>query len=274
MLEFLEFAFMKRALMAGVLIGPLCAMLGVFIVLRRMAFFSDAIAHAALTGIALGLILRYNPSVMVVIFSVVVAFIMAYLFETTELASDTVVGVLFSSAVAFGVILLGFVKGYSIDISSILFGDILGVSRADIIIALMLTLIVAAVILSFLKVFVSLTFSPDLVKVEGVNVRFFHYLFILLIAFTVAVGIKIVGVLLVSALIIIPAAAAKNLSRNFKEMLILAVLFGFLSTTTGLVASYYLNTASGPTIVMAGTLIFALSLLRGKTSLTSRSARQ
>lgn len=258
-LPFLQYPFMQRALLAGLTIGFLCAVVGVFVTLRSMSFFSDAISHAALAGIALGVLVGMNPVTAAVIFCVVVAAGITYLTFRTELTSDTVIGVFFSGSMALGVLVIGFQRGYQTDLLSYLFGDILSVSVLDVGLALALTLVVVGLIFRRSTLLIKVAFNRDLSRVEGVNAVAWDYLFMTLLALTVAVSLKIVGIVLVSALVIVPAAAARNLARDFRGLMVLAAGIGLVSAAAGLVASYYLNTPSGPTIVLVAIVFFIAS---------------
>jgi ABC-type Mn2+/Zn2+ transport system permease subunit len=264
-LPFLAYPFMQRALMAGLAIGFLCAVVGVFVTLRSMSFFSDAISHAALAGIALGILLGVAPVPAAVVFCLVVAMGITYLTYRTELSSDTVIGVFFSGSIALGVLIISLQTGYQTDLLSYLFGDILAVTPVDVVLASVLALGVTGLVLTRTTLLVKVAFNRDLAQVEGVNVVAWDYIFMALLALTVAVSLKIVGIILVSALIIVPAASARNVAGNFRSLMAISVGIGLVSAVAGLVASYYLNTASGPTIVMVSIAIFVISLLaRGR----------
>lgn len=260
LLPFLAYPFIQRALLAGVAVGVLCAVVGVFITLRAMAFFSDAIAHAALAGIALGILAGMDPVIAAVVFCVIIAIGITFLTYRTELTSDTVIGVFFSGSMALGVLIISFQEGYQADLLSYLFGDILAVSTLDTITAGLLAIPVVGIIMWRSTLLIKIAFNRDLAMVEGANPLLWDYVLMTLLALTVAVSLKIVGIVLVSALIIIPAAAARNVARNFRQLMGLAVIVGLVSALAGLVGSYYLNTASGPTIVMVAVAFFALSL--------------
>ena len=259
MVEMLSYPFMQRALLAAVIIGPLCAFLGVFVILRQMAFFCDAIAHAALAGIALGLLLNLHPMAVLVVFSLLVAAAIVFTFEVTTLPRDTIIGVYFSGALAIGVLALTAMKGYPVDLFAFLFGDILAVGSLDLIIIAALAVVVAAAVLVRLRDFVLLTLNPDLARAEGLPVRAYHYFFVGLLALVVTAGLKVVGIILVSALIVIPAAAARNVAQTFAAMLVLSAALGLVSSLAGVVASFKLDTPTGPTIVMVCVAIFAVS---------------
>lgn len=258
--EFLDYAFMQRALISGVLISTIGAMLGTFVILRRMTFFSDAISHSALAGIAIGLLLGLNPFAAAVIFCILAALWVKRVRELTSLPEDVLLGVLFASATAAGVLIIGFLKGLRVDLLQFLFGDILAVGISDIVFAIILGLIVSVALFIFLEKLLGISFNPDLAMVSQEKVRLYDYLFMILLASTIAAGIRIVGVILVSSLIIIPASVARNLAGSFKQMLLISVIVGISSALGGLISSYYLNTPSGPTIVIWSMAFFLLSL--------------
>ena len=259
LLPFLEYPFMQRALLVGTAIGFLCATIGVYVTLRSMAFFSDAIAHAALAGIALGVIFGIAPVPAAVLFTLVIAVGITYLTFHTELSSDTVIGVFFSGSLALGVLLIGMQEGYQTDLLSYLFGDILAVTQLDVLLALGLAALVMTVLFMRSGLLVKIAFNRDLAAVEGVRVVAWDYIFMTLLALTVAVSLKTVGIILVSALIIVPAAAARNVAPNFRVLMLLSIIIGVVSALSGLIVSYYLNTPSGPTIVLVSIGLFVLS---------------
>lgn len=260
-LPFLQYPFMQRALAAGLVIGLLCAVVGVYVTLRSMSFFSDAISHSALAGIALGVLLGVDPVLAAVVFCVVVATGITFLTLQTELTSDTVIGVFFSGSMALGVLLIGMQKGYQTDLLTYLFGDVLAVTTLDVVLSFGLAVLVLGVVFARSTLLLKIAFNRDLAAVEGVRVRTWDYVFMALLALTVAVSVKIVGIVLVSALIIVPAAAARNIAPDFRRLMGLSAAFGVIGAVLGLVASFYLDTASGPTMVVVVVLIFVITLL-------------
>ncbi len=258
----LEYPFMQRALAAGLLMGLLCPLLGVFVVIRRMAFFGDAIAHSAFTGIALGLMLGVEPSLSAVAFAVLIALGMGYLQSRSRIPSDTIIGVFFSGSAALGILLIGLLQGYRTDLFAYLFGDILTIGWGDLLATTLLLAGVGAAVTVTRRPLLQVALNRDLAAVQGVPVAAMEYTLMVLLAITVAVSIKIVGIILVTALLIIPAAAARNVSRSIRQMFFLAAIFGEVAALLGLLGSYALNTASGPTIVMASIALFVASLVR------------
>lgn len=259
--ELLQYPFLQRALVVGVLIGLCSAVLGVFVTLRRMSFFSDAISHSALVGIALGIALHINPFFAAVLFSLVIALSMGWVTERTKLNSDTVIGVFFSASVALGILIIGQLHGYRADLFAYLFGDILAVDTTDVWMAVGLTIIVAVVMFGKSKDWIRLSLNPDMAQVDGLRVRLYEYLFLLVVALTVAIALKVIGIILVSALIIIPAAAAKSLAKNFRSLMAWSMVIGVSSAVIGLLLSFQLDSSSGPTIVIVATVFFLLSFI-------------
>lgn len=264
--EIFELQFMQRALAAGVLTGFTLSLLGVFVVLRRSAFFGDAIAHFAFTGIALGFLFAVDPIMAAVLVSVTLALGMGYLHARTPSQSlDTVIGIFFSGAAALGIFIIGLLEGYRVDLFQFLFGDIIAVSFRDVLISLVSGIGVGIAFLYIWKPLFKITFHREIARVSGVSVAFYDYCFLGLLALVTAVSIKIVGIILVPALLVIPAASAKNISRSFRGMIIWAVILGVGSVVLGLVGSFYLDTASGATVVLASIIGFALTLFfRGR----------
>lgn len=258
---FLSSGFLLRALLAAVLVGFVTANLGVFVVLRKMAFFSDAIAHASLTGIALGLLFGIHPVLGAVAFSILVAVGIVFLQKRSTIAIDTVIGVFSSAAIALGVLLLSYLPGYRADLFGYLFGDILAVSNNDLIVLAVVAAGSAVLVGSSFRAWLGIAFDGDLAQISGVRVQRMEYLFLLTLALVVALGIKLVGTVLIGSLIVIPAAAAKNVAPNVRSLFGFAMLFGILSGVLGLLAAYALDVAAGPAIVVTATAIFGLSFL-------------
>ena len=264
--EFLSYPFIQRAFLASLMVGVLCPFVGNFVVLRRMSFFSDAISHSAFAGIAVGALLGIDLSMSSLIVAMLVSLLIAFLSEKTTLSHDTVIGIAFSGAIASGMLVLGMLKGYRVDIFTYLFGDILAITNNDLLFLFIISILSIVILLFFSKPLLQITFNRDLARVEGINVRLFEYLLFFIIAVVVTVSLKIIGIILVTSLLIVPAAAAKNLASSMKHLFILSCVFGLVSGITGLIASVYLNTASGPTIVLVSIGIFFLTVLKRQGS--------
>ena len=260
MMELLGYTFMQRALAAGVLIGILCAIIGVYVVLRSMSFIGAGIAHASFGGVALGFFLGINPALSAIAFCLLVGWGIAWVSHTGKMKEDTAVGVFFASTMALGILIIGLMHGYNLDLFSYLFGSILAITQTDFWLTVGLSAVVLLLVGLFFKELLFITFDPEMARVVGLPVTALNFLLVTLIALTVVVSLKVVGIILVSALIVTPAAAAWQLTERFGRMMIVAVLFGVVSTVGGLLLSYWLNIASGATIVLLSTVIFFLAL--------------
>ncbi len=266
MIELLQLAFMQRALLAGMLMGVALALLGVFVVLRRSAFFGDAVAHFAFAGIALGFLLGINPIIAAVVVSLLLALGMGAIQNHAPRQSlDTIIGIFFSGAAAAGIFIIGLLRGYHVDLFQFLFGDIIAINNQDVLLSLLMAGVVGGIFITVWRPLFKITFNKEIAQISGTPVRFYEYLFLGLLAVVTAVSIKIIGIILVPALLVIPAAAAKNISGNFKQMVIFSVAVSLTSVVCGLIGSYYFNTASGATIVLVSILLFTLTLLFKRT---------
>jgi ABC-type Mn2+/Zn2+ transport system permease subunit len=256
--------FMQRALLAAILLAPLCALLGVFVTARKLSFFSETIAHGALAGVGLGFWWGLaNPTLTVVAFSLCVAAAVLWLKENTELLTDTILAVALSGSVSIGIILLTVLQGYQGQIQRYLFGDILAIGPSDLVGSAALFAIVGVGILINLSPLALLTTSEDMAHVCGVPLRRVNYLFVLILAIVVAMTIRLLGIILVTSLIVIPPAAARNLTRNFRQHIVLSLLVGLLGGLGGVTLAYRLDTPCGPTIVLTCIVMFLLSLGAG-----------
>ncbi|NPA92551.1 MAG: metal ABC transporter permease [Chloroflexi bacterium] len=261
MMDFWQYAFMQRALIGGVIVGLLTAIIGVYVVLKGMSFIGAGVAHASFGGVALGFLLGIDPLWAAVAFCLAVAWGIGTVTRRGGIKEDTAVGIFFASTMAFGVLLIGLIQGYNIDLFSYLFGSILAITAEDLKMVLGVGFLVLLTVALLYKEFLFITFDPETARVSGLPEPALYYLLLALIALTVVVSIKVVGIVLVSALLVTPAASAYQLSRSFGKMMALSAFFGVLSVVVGLILSYYLNTASGATVVLTATAIFGLTLL-------------
>ena len=251
--------FLLRALLAGLAVMLIAGPLGVFIIWRRMAYFGDTLSHSAILGVALGFLLSINISIGILVSTLLVAILLILAQRQKQLGSDTLLGIMAHSALSLGLILISFVEGVRVDIDSWLFGDILSVSWNDLgIIAIGVSTVL--VILAFIwKPLLSLTVHEELARVEGVNVSFISAIYTLLIAILVAIAMKIIGALLITSLLIIPAATARQFSRSPETMAVFSIIFGMLAVVFGLGASYLWDTPAGPSIVVSASVLFLIS---------------
>lgn len=259
-IELITLPFFQRALLVGVVLGVLMAVLGVFVVLRKISFFADAIGHSALAGIAGALLLRVNPFIGGLVATLVVAVGITGVRRISTIALDTVLAVFFSAFVSLGVLLMALVPGYQADLITFLFGNILTVTNFDVFLAVSIAAISAGILLWAGKDFVAIALDTNLAKAEGVQVARLELVFLVLLAAVIALAIKLVGVLLVTALLIIPAASAQNIAKSLASMFLLAVGVSLFSVVIGMMASAVFSTPSGPTIVLTSSVLFVLSL--------------
>lgn len=256
MTELLGYAFMQRALLAGTIIGAVCAIIGVYVVLKGLSFIGAGIAHASFGGVALGFLLGVNPVLTAIGFCLGTAWGIGLVAHKSQIKEDTAIGIFFASTMALGILFIGLMQGYNVDLFGYLFGSILAVTEEDVWITLGLGIGVLVVVGLFFKELMFITFDAEMAEVTGVPAGKVYFVLISLIALTVVLSIKVVGIVLVSALIVTPAAAAYQLTEDFRRMMVLAVFIGVGSAVGGLLLSYPLNTASGATIVLLATLIF------------------
>jgi ABC-type Mn2+/Zn2+ transport system permease subunit len=261
LLEPLQYPFMLRALWAALIVGVVCPVLGTYVVLRGMAFLGDALAHIILPGVVVAFILGWPLPVGALIAGVSAALVIGAVSQQLEMRQDAVIGVVFAGAFALGVALLSLQRSYAVDLAHILFGDLLGVSGADLWLMAGLSVVVLVLVLAFYKEFLVLSFDPVLAKTLRLPVNFLQQLLLVLLAIVIVVSIQAVGVALVLAMLVTPASAAYLLTRRLVSMMLAAALIGAVCSITGLYVSYRLDLASGPTIVLVETALFALVFL-------------
>jgi ABC-type Mn2+/Zn2+ transport system permease subunit len=269
LLEPLQYDFILRAMIASIIVGFVCSILGVYIVLRGMAFLGDAMAHTILPGVVAAFLLGWPLAVGALILGLLTALGIGFLTERTALKEDTAIGVIFAGFFALGVAMLSARGDYTIDLAHFLFGNLLGVSRADLLVSAGLGLLVLALIFLFYKEFLVISFDPVLAETLRLPTTFLRYLLLVLIALTIVVALQVVGVALMLAMLVTPAAAASFVTRRLPSMMAVSAVIGVSSAVAGVYASYYLNIASGPAVVLVATTLFtltlALSTIRGRT---------
>jgi manganese/iron transport system permease protein len=257
----LTYAFMQRGLVAALMVGILCAVVGCYVVVRSMAFLGDAMAHAILPGVAIAYLLNGNLMAGAIIASLVVALGIGFFSRQGTIKEDTAIGILFTAALALGVALISSIRTYAVDLSHILFGNLLGVSPSDLLTTAGLGLVVLLTILAFYKPFMVISFDPVLASTLRLPTELLRNLMLVLIALTVVVSMQTVGGGLVAALLVTPAATAYLLTRRLATMMMVSAAIGAGSGLVGLYISYYANIASGSAIVLVATAIFVLVYL-------------
>nr|WP_255611397.1 metal ABC transporter permease [Synechocystis sp. PCC 7339] len=267
-LNLFHFPFMQRALLGGILTGLMGGLMGSFTVLRQLSFFSDALGHSALLGISFGLLLGMAPSSMLLPFSVVFALGVNYLLEHTRLWTDALLNIVYSSSLAIGVILLTFVGQYKGGINSILFGDILAMGQKDLMVGATLLVVCILFVGLTLQSQILLTLHEPLAIARGISAPAHRRAFIILLSLVVGTSIKAIGVLLISAFVVIPACAARLFSRTFTSYVILSGILGATGAVLGMIFSALFNLPSGPAIVAMhlAFFLFAVISTRGKLS--------
>ena len=256
--------FFIRALIAGVGIARVTGPLGCFVIWRRLSFFGDTLSHAALLGVTFSISFDINISLSVFIVSSIVALILIRLQKNTNLAGDALLGLLAHSSLAIGLVVLGFLSFIRFDIMGLLFGDILSVTLSDLLIIWIGGAVIILILTLIWKPLFASTVNYEIAEAEGLSPEKYNILFTILMAAIIAISIKMVGLLLITGMMIIPAAAARNLSNSPKQMVIISIIFGLLSVLIGLYASLEINTPSGPSIITTSLLFFILSLFRLK----------
>jgi len=252
--------FFTRALVAGVGVALVAGPLGCFIVWRRLAYFGDTLSHAALLGVALAILFETSITLSVFAVSAIVAFALLGLQKRAGISSDSLLGLLSHTALALGLVVLAFMTWVRVDLMGLLFGDILAVSRIDIAVIYAGGLAVLAILAAIWRPLFAATVNPELAEAEGLNPDRANMVFMLLMSVVIAIALKIVGVLLITALLIIPAAAARRFAAGPEAMAAVAAAFGCVAVTGGLYGSLAWDTPSGPSIVVVAALVFALSL--------------
>ena len=237
--DFFSYGFIQRALFSGLIIAITCSIIGIFLVLKRQSLFGDAISHMAFGGIAIGTFLNFYPIWTAMGFSIVTALAIAKMRQSTKLPSDSMVAVMLSLGLGIGVTLVSLSDGFSVDIFSFLFGSILLVSPEDIYSILIVAVIVVSIIIVYYKKFIYITFDEDQAKISGIEVEKLNYLFTILVAITIIVSMKLVGILLISSLIVIPNITALLFNRGFKKTLLISLSLSTFSVLRGL---FYLIT--------------------------------
>lgn len=269
--DVLSYGFMQKALVAGIAVAIICSFMGTFLVLRRYALFGDGITHVAFGGISLGMFLGVFPLWTAFIVSIFGGIGLQKLRNSTKISGDAAVAVVLVLGLAMGVILISASGGFSVDLFSFLFGSILLISTDDMVTITAISTGIIGVLLVFQKQFLHLTFNEEQAKVAGLNVTTLNYLFVILAAVTVVTSMRLVGILMISALIVIPNISAMMFGKGFKKTVIISMLMSVSSVTSGIFLSYYLNLAPSGTIVMIAVSILLVTLACRSVGLISKT---
>ena len=276
-LEALSYGFMQKALIAGIAVGLICSFMGTFLVLRRYSLFGDGIAHVAFGGISVGLFLGVFPLWTAFIVSILGGLGLQKLRQSTKISGDSAVAVVLVSGLAVGVILVSSSGGFSVDLFSFLFGSILLISQEDTIMILALSAGIIATLTIMQKQFLHLTFNEEQAKLSGMRTTLLNYAFVVLASITVVTSMRLVGILLISALIVIPNITAMMFGKGFKKTVLISMSISVISVVSGILLSYALNVAPSGTIVviavgiLIGTLVLKSTGLLGKIDIKNPS---
>lgn len=250
------------AWLAGLLLSLITAPLGAFVVWRKMAYFGDTLSHSALLGVALGIFLQIDPYIAVIAMTILLALLLVWLEHKTNYSVDTVLGIIAHSSLSLGVITISLLDNVRVDLMSYLFGDLLAIDFNDVIFIAIGVILIAGILGIFWNKLLSITISPELAQIEGLNVARLRLLLMILTALTIALSMKFVGALIITSLLIIPSATARRFATTPEKMVIYAIIFSIIAVTGGLLLSGIKDTPAGPSVVVCAGGIFLLSLLK------------
>ena len=258
MFELLQYTFIQNALLAAILASVACGIIGAFVVVKKIVFISGGIAHASFGGVGLGYYLGINPMLGVLPFSLLSALVMGTVSKKSKIPEDSAIGILWSLGMALGVIFVYLTPGYAPDLMTYLFGNILTVPRFDLYLMLAIDIVIVCAVYLFYKEFLSLCFDEEFTTVQGVPTEKLYLFLLCIIALTIVVLIKVVGIILVIALLTIPATLSRKFTNNLKRMMLISIVFGTVISVTGIGLSYALDVPSGATIILVLSLVYGL----------------
>ncbi len=262
-----KYEFMIRSLITATASGIMLSILGPFAINRNMGFMADAMAHATLPIIAVGVFLGFSISELGVPASILIAFFLGYIIKNSNVGEDTAIGIIFSSFFALGFILIS-ILNVTINLEDLLFGQILAVSRFDVFIVTAMCITVVSLIIIFFKQLLFYSFDPIGAEVKGLNTNFLNYLFLVILSVAIVASLQTVGIILVLSMLLIPAAASKQITNTFVSSIYVSILFGVFSSVSGLYLSYFFNLPSGPTMSMVATFLFVVCFFVSKLKKT------
>lgn len=255
-LEIFQYQFVERAIIAGLFLGVLCAILGVFLVLRKMSLIGDGLAHISFGAIALGIVFGIYPLIIAIPLVIIASLIIYSLTRNKILEGDAIIGILAALGLSVGVILSSISTGFNIDIFSYLFGNILAINQQELIFAIIGSVSIISIIILFYQEFMAISFSPEEAKISGLPVVFLDVVFSIITALTVIMSIKLAGALLISALLILPASSSLQISKSFQSTLIISIIIALFSITLGIIISFVGGIPTGATIVTINAILF------------------
>jgi zinc transport system permease protein len=255
----LQYGFMRNALITAVLISVACGIIGTYVVLKRIVFLSGGVAHAAYGGIGLGYVLKIPPLVSALMFSLLASFSMAWVHRKTKERSDTIIGVMWALGMALGIILVDLASGYKADLMSYLFGSILAVSQLELLLMALMNVLIIVLVVLFFKEFLALSFDETFTTIRNVAVDWLYVILVGMIGLTVVMMMRVVGLIMVIALLTIPPAISNMFIKDMKKMMVLSILLSLVFTTSGLLVSYAIDLTSGAVIIMISGIAYLLS---------------
>lgn len=268
----LHYDFMQRAFAAAICVGLLCSTMGTYVILRKLAFIGDGIAHASFAGIVIAYLQKVDYYLGAAVVAIITAVGIGFVHRKGKISLDTTIGVMFTGAFALGVYLMSLQKNYAVDLQSFLFGDILAVNRNDLWLVLGLSVAIALAVLVLFRPLLYTSFDPVVAQASGIRSSVVEYALLVMLALTITVSLQSVGIILVAALLVTPAAAAYQLTSRFAPMMVLSAVLGVISSVGGLYLSYYTQSAPGATIVLLATVMFFATLgLKQLRGLRARS---
>ncbi len=256
------FEIIFPAWLTGMILSLITAPLGAFVVWRKMAYFGDTLSHSALLGIALGIALNLNPYLAILILIVILALVLVWLENNTHFAVDTLLGIIAHTSLSLGVVTIGLIGGIRVDLMNYLFGDLLAINYQDLLWIGIGVVLVLAILCYYWSALISATVNPELAQIEGANVKKGRVILMLLTAITIALSMKFVGALIITSLLIIPAATARRFAKTPESMAFIAIAISMIAVTGGLLLSAFYDTAAGPSVVICSSLLFVLSLFK------------
>ena len=257
--EVSRYAYLQQALIAAILVGIICGVIGCFIILRGMALMGDAISHAVLPGVVIAYMIGASFFIGAVITGVITALAIGYVSQNSRIKDDSAIGIMFTAAFALGIVLITGLRGTGVDLWHILFGNVLAVSRNDLWITFFTGVFVLLIIMLFYRPLLISTFDPIVAKANGIPVKFIHYMLMLLLSLVTVASLKTVGIVLVVAMLITPGATAYLLTDRLPVMLVLSAVFGVVSAVVGIYFSVFYDVASGASIVLVASILFAIA---------------
>jgi len=259
--DLFQYSFMVRAFWAGIIVAIIAPLIGSFLVVRRLSLIADALSHVALTGVAIGLLIGVDPLITTIFCTVFTAYIIEEIRSSEHISAESILAMILPGGLALALILISIANGFNSNLFSYLFGSITTVTQQDIWVILVLGICIGATLLLFYRQFMYTSFDEESARTSGIPVRLVNHIFMILIALTVSVAMKVVGALLIGALMIIPVITAMQIVKGFKQSILASVLIALASVLVGLFSSYYANLPAGATIVMVSILLFTISFI-------------